>query len=402
MSSSQKKKGPKFSLLGLEQKASELEHKQAMSPTAKCSAEAHQTSGDEEEGTGPQEETTSAGNSPQDAGNSPQDAGMLEEKEKCEGSTDEVKDWSLHMQEMPAITEEDYNSKEQMDESEGAGTTEDQCSHEQPTTVTSFTKQDEDLENGLAALSLSDADPRLGSIGKCQTSCNQESSPDKGEQTLEAASSVHSHPQLLNSVLNPFSIEACLRSFCLPEVLEGEDKIYCQECTTKLQKSCATSTEHSPNLEASLSDNRCSKLDTTDHQAVNKEDQTSQGCEKHDNCESGSTECDCKCDKRDPHDRERVNLPGDVKPACGEEITQKSNDIVESARCLETNSHDSESLVQHSEDLPHSSGAEKDDDCGVNDLDSELCVCLLQRSQENQSVLSFDVMLLPRFMSRSV
>ena len=201
---------------------------------------------------------------------------------------------------------------------------------------------------------------------------------------MKAVSSAHSHPQLLNSTQNPFSIEACLHSFCLPEVLEGEDKIYCQECTDRLQNSSEISTEHSPNLEGSFSDNKCSKLDRTSETVVGG-DLTSHSCEKCDSCESGDTECNCECEKRDPCDREGINSRDDVKHKYGEEMPKKSNDIVESRTHSESSSHKLESLVRDSEDLCHSPGLEKDDDSGVNDLEGELyscqcacmCVCLL-------------------------
>ena len=124
----------------LEEKASELEQKPALSPTAKGSAEAHMASEGEKEETGVQEEAMSAHNSPQGTRAS-------EEKEKCGGNTAMFEDGSVDVQETLTVKDDDCTSEAHMDEVEGEGAMEDE-----PTAITRYSKQGEDLGNTVAWL----------------------------------------------------------------------------------------------------------------------------------------------------------------------------------------------------------------------------------------------------------
>ena len=361
-----------MSLHSLEEKASELEPKPALSPTAKGSEEAHMASEDEEEETGVQEEATSAHNSAQDTR-------PLDEKEKCGGNSAEFEDRSVDVQETLTVKEDDCNSKDHMDEVEGEGAMEDE-----PTAITRYAKQGEDLTNKMAALSLTHADPSLSSSGKSQSTFHEKSSfpfngsrevnleqsspPDlspsepssvasKREATLGVASPAHSHPPLSNLAPNPFSIEGCLYSFCQPELLEGEDKIYCQECTAKLQQSSGLSKKDSPTLEDGFSNDRCREVDGTS-QPIVRDGQANPNCECGD-CESSDTKFDCECEKHEPCHGERSGSCENVKHKYSEELGSPA---------------------------VHSSAIEKDADSGLNDSDSKLnvcvCVCLCDGVQD--------------------
>ena len=144
-----------YSLHGLEQEAGELEQKQAMSPTAKCSTEVQMASEDEEEGTCVQEEAIPAQNSPQGIQ-------VSEEKEKCGDTTEEFEIGSVDVQKMLTVMDDDCSYEEHMDEV---------AIKDQPTSITRFARQDEDLGNSLAALSLTHTDPRLSSSSKGQNGC---------------------------------------------------------------------------------------------------------------------------------------------------------------------------------------------------------------------------------------